>query len=141
MACKTVEELKAAVLKFIAMTDEVHDEYNGMLVWDLCHHLTDALKALSELYAAAPHSSEQNAIIIPHENAPIMMLSMSIPLSGNPKQTINGLKKIIARCDEFSSPIENAVTPDEIEAVLDAAEKNSKSSALSRREPRSVLCG
>jgi hypothetical protein len=126
LECRPVDETKAAVSNFIAATDEVRSEHNGMLVWDFCRRLTDALTAFAESCATVPHGSARNATIIPPERAPILMLAMSVPLGGTPMQTIGGLKKFIARCDEFSAPIEDAIAPSEIEAVLECAERNFK---------------
>ncbi|MDR1247361.1 MAG: hypothetical protein LBK57_10110 [Clostridiales Family XIII bacterium] len=120
---RTFEEIKTAVEAFLAAVDEVHDELNGMLVWDFCRRLTDALTAWAEPYTTVPRGSKLNAVIVPPEHAPLMLLKFSLTVDGSPNDIVNGLKKFIGRCDEFVPPICGAITETEISRVLNAAQK------------------
>jgi len=140
LACQTVEEIKAAVLKFIAVAEEAINEHNGVFVADLYRHLIDVLRAWLEPYMTAPRDSARNFVIIPPENAPIMLLIMSITEGVTSEQAISDLKRFITRCDEFSAPIEDAITPDEIETVLEVAERKYKIiSLIASHEPLRIL--
>ena len=130
--------MKAAVSAFIAATEKVSGERNGKTVRDLCEALTDALTRWKAIYKTAPFDSPRNVLIAPPQHAPTLMLSMSVPLGGTPELILSGLKKFLDRCDEFTAPIEDAITRDEIEAVLESAERKFK--IISLIAPQAPLC-
>jgi len=121
--CQTFDEIKVATVAFLAAVDEVRDEYKGMLVWGLCQQLTEALTKWAEPYTTAPRGSKLNAVIVPPEHAPLMLLKSSVPINGSPTEIIDALKKFIDRCDEFVPPMCDTITVAEINRVLNAAQK------------------
>ena len=120
---RTFYDIKTAVTAFLAAVDEVRGELNGMLVWELCRQLTERLTAWAEPYAAVPRASKNNAVVVPPEHAPLMLLKCSLPINGSPNEVLDALKKFIGRCDEFVPPMCGAITVAEINRVLNAAQK------------------
>ena len=138
IGCQTVDEMKAAVSSFIAAVDKINGERDGKVIRASCKKLTDALANWLAIYKTSSFDSSRNVRIAPPQHALTLMLSMSVPLGGTPELVISGLKKFLARCDEFTAPIEEAITPDEIEAVLESAERKFK--ILSLIAPQAPLC-
>ena len=124
--CRTFDEIKTAISAFLAAVDAIRDECNGILVWNLCHQLTEALAAWAKPYnvVTAPRSSKTNTILVSPEHAPLMLLKSSIPMNGSPNDILTTLNGFIARCDEFVPPICDAITETEIKRVLNAAQKS-----------------
>ena len=135
---QSIDEIKTSVSAFIAATDKIRSERNGKTVRDLCKALTDSLANWLAIYKTPSLDSLLNAVIVPPEHALTIMLSMSVPLGGTSENVINGLKKFIARCDEFTAPIKDAITPDEIETVLETAERKYK--IITLIAPKAPLC-
>jgi len=72
--CQTIDEIKTAINKFISTTNEVREIYNGMLVWELYQYFEKLFKEWSLRYSVSEKSSEWNAVIVPPEHSPIMLL-------------------------------------------------------------------
>jgi hypothetical protein len=121
--------MNAAVSKFITAVDEAREE-NNKTVRSLCKSLTDSLAHWLAVYKTPPFDSPRNEVIVSSKHALTLMLSMSIPLGGTPELIIESLKKFLSRCNEFIAPIEDAITSEEIETVLEAAERNFKITSL-----------
>ncbi len=120
---RSISEIKAAVTAFIAETDEVRDEYNGMFVWALCQRLEETFAAWSKPYSKPVKSATWNAVIVSPEDSPIMLLPSYMPFGSSPNEVITGLKRFISYCDELTPPIHEAITLTEMKRVLTAAQK------------------
>jgi hypothetical protein len=138
LGCQTAEEIKTAVSAFIAEADKARAERGGKAVRGLCKRLTDTLANWLAIYKTPAFDSPLNVRVVPPVHALALMLSMNVPLGGTQELIIGGLKRFLDRCDEFTAPIEDAVTPDEIEAVLEAAERSFK--IISLIAPKAPLC-
>jgi hypothetical protein len=114
----SVDEIRTAVEEFIAYAESLEPMYK----WSLCHHLTDTLVKWAKPYDVKPRGSKNNAVVIPPEHAPIMLLFSCAPVNGSPIEIIAGLKKYVERCGEFIPPVYDAVTVAEINRVLNAAQ-------------------
>lgn len=123
MKCKSFDEIKEAVKAFLTAVEEVRDIFNGVLIYEYCQKLTAALETWAKPYIAAPRSSKVNAVIVPPEDSPLMLLKFSIPINGRPIDITDALNKFITRCDEYVPPICDAITQTEITRVLNAAQK------------------
>jgi hypothetical protein len=137
---QTFSDIKTAITAFLAAVDEVQDELNGMLVWEFCRQLTKRLTAWAEPYAAAPRGSKHNAVVVPPEHAPLMLLKCSLPINGSPNEILDALKKFVGRCDEFVPPICDAITVAEMNRVLNAAQKAYRLiDIIAPKEPLKIL--
>jgi len=84
MDSQSFQEVRTSISAFLKAADEVRDEYNGMFIWGLCQELGEKLVAWAEPYSAAPRNLKYNAVIIPPEHAPLMLLKSSVPINGSP---------------------------------------------------------
>jgi len=117
--CRTIGEIKAAAESFVAVSGTVED----MNVWILCQRFSNIFAEWSKPYYKDITGSALNAVIIPPEHAPIMLLPSCVPFGKSPNEIIAGLKNFIIRCDEFTPQIYNSITVAEIKKVLSAAQK------------------
>jgi hypothetical protein len=123
-ACRSIGEIKSAAQDFIAETEKVQDEFNGMFVYALCRKLEETFAEWAKQYSAPPKGAKWNAVIIPPEHSPIMLLPSCTPFGGgSPREIITGLKSFIDRCNEFTAPKYEAISNTEIKKVLTAAQK------------------
>jgi hypothetical protein len=140
-ACRSIGEIKAAAEAFIAETEKVKDEYNGMLVYALCNKLEVKFSEWAKRYSAPPKGAKWNAVIIPPEHSPVMLLPSCVPFGGATNEIIAGLKKFIGRCNEFTPPKYEAITAAEIKKVLTAAQKAyGLIDIIAPSKPLKILC-
>jgi len=118
-ASRSIGEVKAAVTALAAAAEGM----DGMHVWILCQHLADRFSQWVKPYRKPASGAAWNAVIVPPEHAPVMLLSSYVPLDGPPVDVLSGLKKLTALCDEFTPPIYEAITPAKIRRILNAAQK------------------
>jgi len=138
--CRTISEIKAAVEAFIAATDKVRGEYNGMLVWGLCQRFEKTFSEWAKQYKSPPKGAAWNAVIVLPEHSPIMFLLSCVPFGGTPNDIIAGLKKFIERCNEFTPPKHDAATLTEIKKVLTYAQKTYRLiDIIAPNEPMKIL--
>ncbi|GHU36428.1 hypothetical protein FACS1894105_06750 [Clostridia bacterium] len=123
---RSVAEIKASVQNFLTEAEAIRDAENGMLLWFLCQELERTFSEWVKPYLIPNNGAEFNTVIVPPEHAPIMMLSMTIPFGDTLTNILKGMEIFITRCNEFTAPIEAAITPDEIYSVLDVAEEKFK---------------
>ena len=121
--CRNIGEVKAAVTAFITATDEVCEMFNGMFVYMLCQRFENTFVEWAKRYFAPAKGSAWNVVIVPPEHAPIMLLPSCVPFGGAPVDVIGGLKKFIERCNEFTSPIHDAIPKSEMNRTLTYAQK------------------
>lgn len=119
LASRSVGEVQAAVAAFISVAEGM----DGMHLWMHCQCLTAAFSEWAKPYEKPAGDSAWNAVIVPPEHAPVMLLASYVPLGGPPVEVISGLKKFTAICDEFMPPVCDAITPAEIKRVLNAAQR------------------
>ena len=117
--CKSVDEIKAAVAALVIYIEGLENVYR----WVLCRHLTDTFAQWEQATKQTVKKHTHNVRIVPPEHAPVMLLPSCVPLGASPNEMINGLKKFTARCDEFTPPAYDAITPAEIGRVLAAAQR------------------
>jgi len=96
---------------------------DGMCLWMHCEFFADMFSEWAKPYRQAANDSAWNAVIVPPEHAPVMLLASHVPLGGAPIDVIDGLKKFTAVCGEFTPPVYDTVTPAEIRRVLNAAQR------------------
>ena len=138
---RTIDEIKTAAAAFIAATEEVRETFNGMLVYMLCRRFEESFAEWSKQYSVSVKNVAWNAIIIPPEHSPIMLLPSCVPFGSSPNEIIAGLKKFITRCDEFTPPIFDTITVIEIKKVLTAAQKAyGLLDIIAPNEPIKILC-
>jgi hypothetical protein len=138
---RSIEEIKASTLEFIKTTTEVQDEQNGMLVYMLCRRLDNLFSKWLQQLAVPPETTAWNAIIVPPEKSPIMLLPSCVPLGGTPEAIVAGMKEFVDRCEEFISPVLDAITSDEIKRVLNIAQKTyGLINIIAPNDPMKILC-
>jgi len=134
--CRTINDIKMAVDDFIAVTEAV----DGMETWMICRHLENSYSEWSKMYSIPHKGSVWNAVIVPPEHSPIMLLPSCVPFGGSPYDIITGLRKFIIRCDEFIPPKFDAITVTEIKRILTAAQKAySLIDVIAPNEPMKIL--
>ena len=116
---RDIGEIKTSASEFVTAAENLE----GMHMWSLCQRFKDILLKQTEIYSTQPLSSKNNVVIVPPEHAPIILLYSCVPINGIPLDMISGLKKFIARCDEFVPPVYDAITVAEINRVVNAAQK------------------
>ena len=137
--CRTISEIKTATEKIIAETETME----GIKVWGLCRQLEARFGEWSKQYSAPlkRRGTAWNAVIVPPEHSPVMLLPSCVPFGGSPIKIIGGLKNFIDRCDEFTSPKSDAITVTEIMKVLTAAQKAyGLIDIIAPDEPMKILC-
>jgi hypothetical protein len=138
--CRSITDIKTAVQNFLVAVKKVSDVENGMFVWLLCQELERTFSEWAKPYELPEKGVELNTIVVSPEHAPIMMLSMTIPFGDTPTNILKGLEVFIARCEEFSTPIEAAITSDEIDLVLKVADEKFKIiSLIAPKAPLNIL--
>ena len=138
---RTIDEIKTAARAFIAAADEVRETYNGMFVYMLCRRFEETFSEWSKQYSALAKNAAWNAVIIPPEHSPIMLLPSCVPFGSSPNEIIAGLEKFITRCDEFTPPIFDTITVIEIKKVLTAVQKSyGLLDIIAPNEPIKILC-
>ena len=71
-----------------------------------------------------PHPEQKkNVVYIPPDAGLLMMIPTCVPLAADVNMFFDGLRNFLLRCDEFVAPIENIVTVDEMDLVLENAQK------------------
>jgi hypothetical protein len=121
--CRTIAEIKAAATAFLDVAEGLSGVDNGIYLWGLCEQLRQRFDEWLKLYRNAEKGAAWNAVIVPSEHAPIMLLAASVPIGGAPVDVMAGLKNFIKRCDEFTPPVHTAIELAEIKRVLTAAQK------------------
>ena len=133
----SIDEIKTAITEFIAFVDNLENIY----MWWLCQLFKDTFTKQTAAYSTLPCGTKNNVIIVPPEHSPIILLYSCLSVNGNPIDIINGLKKFIVRCDEFVSPIYDAITVAEINRVLNAAQKTYRIlDIIAPTKPMYILC-
>ena len=139
-ASGSVAEIKTAVTSFLSAADDVRDAYNGMFVHMLCQRLGEAFSEWSMRYSTPAKGSAWNAVIVPPEHSPIMLLQSCVPFGCAPVDVIAGLKKFIGNCDEFTAPVHDAISVPEIKRVLTLAQKSYRIiDVIAPEEPLRIL--
>jgi len=119
LASRSTSEIKAAVTALVVSAGDMDD----ILVWILCQQLAKRFMKWAKPYELPASGAAWNAVIVPPEHAPVMLLPSCVPLGASPEEVISGLKDFAARCDEFTPPVYDAITNAEIKRVLNAAQK------------------
>ena len=120
----SIGEIKSAVSAFLKAADEVRETFNGMFVYALCQRLAEAFTEWSKQYLAPAKGTAWNAVIIPPEDSPIMLMSSCVPFGSAPVDVIAGLKKFVESCDEFTPPVNDAISVSEMKRTLTLAQKS-----------------
>ena len=119
LASSSISEIKAAVTALVVAAGNMDD----ILVWILCQQLAKRFLKWAKPYERPTSGAAWNAVIVPPEHAPVMLLPSCVPFGGSPEEVIDGLEKFTARCDEFTPPVYDAITTAEIKRVLNAAQR------------------
>ena len=122
-ACRTIDETKAATEAFLAAADKIRNIFDGMYVYMLCQRFEETFVAWSKQYVALNKVAKWNAVIVPPEHSPIMLLAAHVPFGNPPIDILAGLEAFVDRCEEFTPPKFDALTSTEIKRVLTAAQK------------------
>ncbi|MDR1321583.1 MAG: hypothetical protein LBK56_09205 [Gracilibacteraceae bacterium] len=90
----------------------------------LCERFVDSMIRYCDNYVPLPFCLTHNVTVVPPEYSPVIMLSAYVPISNDPDCVVAGLKRFIDKCGEFREPLHEAITYEEINAVLDDAQKS-----------------
>jgi len=119
LASQSIGEVKAAATALAVAARDTDD----IRAWVLCQQLANRFLKWAKPYERPASGLAWNAVIVPPENAPVMLLPSCVPFGGSPNEVIDGLERFVARCDEFTPPVYDAITTAEIKRVLNAAQK------------------
>jgi len=119
LASRSINEIMAAVAALAVSAGDMDD----ILVWVLCQQLVNRFVKWAKPYERPASGAAWNAVIVPPEHAPVMLLPSCVPFGGSSNDVIHGLKNFAARCDEFTPPVYDAITTAEIKRVLNAAQR------------------
>ena len=118
MDSSTLSQSKEHVSSLIKFSEE-----NQRLRKRLFTSLLDAVILCGkQFFAPRPHM-KRNVVFVPPDAAPVLMILTCVQVSEDEDAVLSGLNRYVARCDEFSDPMEDAATEEEMCAVLDSAQK------------------
>jgi len=115
---KSLSEVKASVTALINYYDA-----NPKDKKQLCEQLREMIVRSGGPYMKPLPTQDKNVVFIPTAAAPVVMIPAYVPIADDDDLIYDGLHRLMAKIDEFSDPIEDIVTEEEINAVLDAAQK------------------
>ena len=115
---RSIDDIKSHVSTFLSFI-----ENNETSRKEMCGSLAQAIVETGKPYMKRSTGSANNAVIIPPEHAPVLMIPTCVTMMFGTDAFFAGLHKFLERCGEFSAPKEAAVTDDEINLVLGAAQR------------------
>ena len=118
---KSLEAVKTGITAFIKFS-----EANPSLKKDLRDRLLEAIVKLGEPYIKPAQENNINVVFIPPDAAPVMMITTCIPKTNHIKSFYNGLKNFLIKINEFTDPLEDIATVEEMGAALNSAQTKFK---------------
>jgi len=118
---RTLDELRSGVTAFIEFSDA-----NPKLKSQLCDHLVEIIIEASKPYISPLPSQNKNIVFVPPDAAPVVMIPNYVPIVDSEDMMYDGSSRLLAKISEFSDPMEDAATEEEMNAVLDSAQTKFK---------------
>jgi hypothetical protein len=115
---RSIDEMKTGIEAFIRVSDKT-----PKLRERLCEALIDEVILFVAGYLKPLQKQKNNVLFIPPDAAPLAMIPTCVPLSGSTQMIYEGLKRYLSRCGEFTAPMEDIVTEEEMHMVLDSAQE------------------
>ena len=101
----------------------VYESAESMHGYKIRSSLYKAVMESDKAYQHKTKGLKQNAVIIPPESTPAAMLPVHVKMEGNHYDFVDGMSRLLNRCDEFISPIHPAISEKDIRATLSAAQR------------------
>ena len=117
----TLDGLKAGVTSFLRFWDANPKARN-----QLCAGLMETVVLASSLYLRPRPDQGKNVVFVPPDAAPVVMIPTCVPLAGSEDAVYDGLNRLLMKIGEFAGPMEDAATEEEMNAVLDNAQRKFK---------------
>lgn len=119
LASRDIATLKASIEALMRLYSEA-ESMHGYIIRE---RFFSAVKKRAEAHQRKTQGLKCNAVIIPPESTPTAMIPIYLNLAGNHYDFIDGINRLISRCDELVAPVYPAVTEKEIRATLSAAQR------------------
>ena len=115
---KSVAELKSSLTELLAFAVK-----NKSCRSFLREYLIELVFEAGRPYMKPLPEQRNNVVFIPPEAAPIVMIPTFVPLAAGDREFFSGVKRLIARCNEFTAPCGDAVSEDEMSPILESAQE------------------
>lgn len=114
----TIYEVRANIESFLAFV-----ESNKKYRRSMCRKLFDSVIKFASPYLTQSMFAGGSVVVVEPSHAPVFLISTCIPLTDDPEVIIHGLRAFLRKCDEYINPVQNAITADETDMVIDIAQR------------------
>lgn len=118
MKQESLGQLQSSIIVFLDFIN-ANEKYKNQM----CRQLIQLIIEFGNQYLKLSPLQDKNIVLIPQEAAPILMITTCVPITDDAGLIIEGLNKFVARCGEFSEPQEDIISADEINMILDIAQR------------------